>query len=106
MDSTLTFPDGFLWGAATSAYQIEGGHDLDGQGPSIWDTFAAEGRTRDGRNGDVAADHRHRMAEDVALLSDLGIPSYRFSVAWPRVQPDGSGAASASGLDFYRRLVD
>jgi beta-glucosidase len=106
MASILTFPAGFLWGAATSAYQIEGGRDLDGMGPSIWDTFAAEGRTRDGRDGSVAADHRRRMVDDVALLAELGIPAYRFSVAWPRVQPDGSGPASRSGLDFYRRLVD
>jgi beta-glucosidase len=94
-----------VWGAATSAYQIEGGVDADGRGPSIWDTFAAAGRAR-GDTGEVAADHRRRMADDVALLAELGLPAYRFSIAWPRVQPDGRGAPSASGLDFYRALVD
>ena len=102
----LRFPDGFLWGAGTSAYQVEGGVDLDGRGPSIWDTFAAEGGTRDGADGAVAADHRRRMADDVALMARLGLPAYRFSVAWPRVQPDGRGPVSAGGLDFYRALVD
>jgi beta-glucosidase len=100
------FPDGFLWGVSTSAQQIEGGIDLDGRGPSIWDTFAARGRVRGGDTAAVAADHRRRMADDVALLADLGIPAYRFSIAWPRVQPDGRGAPSRSGLDFYRALVD
>ena len=102
----LRFPDGFLWGAGTSAYQVEGGVDLDGRGPSIWDTFAAAGGTRDGADGAVAADHRRRMAGDVALMARLGLPAYRFSVAWPRVQPDGRGPVSAAGLDFYRALVD
>ena len=101
------FPARFLWGTATSAYQIEGGVDLDGRGPSIWDTFCATpGRVRDGADGSVAADHRHRWREDVALLARLGVGAYRFSVAWPRVQPDGAGAVSESGLDFYRGLVD
>ncbi|HEX6424873.1 MAG TPA: GH1 family beta-glucosidase [Acidimicrobiales bacterium] len=99
------FPSGFLWGAATSAYQIEGGIDLDGRGPSIWDTFAAAGRAR-GHTGAVAADHRRRMVDDVALMAQLGLRTYRFSVAWPRVQPEGRGGASAPGLDFYRALVD
>ena len=99
------FPAGFLWGAATSAYQIEGGTDLDGRGTSIWDTFAAAGRAR-GHTGAVAADHRRRMADDVALMARLGLPAYRFSIAWPRVQPGGRGAPSRSGLDFYRALVD
>lgn len=101
------FPPGFLWGVATSAYQIEGGVDLDGRGPSIWDTFCAQpGRVRAGDDGRVAADHRRRMAEDVALLAELGVGAYRFSIAWPRVQPDGGGMLSESGLDFYRSLVD
>ena len=101
------FPPGFLWGVATSAYQIEGGVDLDGRGPSIWDTFCAEpGRVRNGDDGRVAADHRRRMAADVALLGELGVGAYRFSIAWPRVQPDGRGAFSQSGLDFYQTLVD
>jgi beta-glucosidase len=99
------FPADFVWGAATSAYQIEGGIDADGRGPSIWDTFAAAGRAR-GDSGAVAADHRRRMADDVALLAELGLPAYRFSIAWPRVQPDGRRAPSPSGLDFYRALVD
>ena len=103
--ATRRFPDGFLWGAATSAYQIEGGIDLDGRGSSIWDTFAAAGHAR-GDTGAVAADHRRRMADDVALMADLGLPAYRFSIAWPRVQPDGRRASSPAGLDFYRALVD
>jgi beta-glucosidase len=98
------FPAGFLWGAATSAYQIEGGVEHDGRSPSIWDTFARAGHAR-GDTGDTAADHRRRMADDVALMARLGLRSYRFSVAWPRVQP-AAGAPSASGLDFYRALVD
>jgi len=99
------FPAGFLWGAATSAYQIEGGVDLDARGPSIWDTFSAAGHAR-GDTGAVAADHRRRMADDVALMARLGLPAYRFSIAWPRVQPAGGGPTSAAGLDFYRALVD
>jgi beta-glucosidase len=101
----LRFPAGFVWGASTSAYQIEGGIDLDGRGPSIWDTFSAAGHAR-GDTGAIAADHRRRMADDVALVARLGLPAYRFSIAWPRVQPAGSGAISTSGLDFYRALVD
>jgi beta-glucosidase len=100
------FPEGFVWGAATSAYQIEGGATADGRSPSIWDTFAAVGRVRGGDDGSRAAEHRWHMAEDVALLAELGIPAYRFSVAWPRVQPHGTGPASQTGLDFYRALVD
>lgn len=101
------FPKDFLWGASTSAYQIEGAVALDGRGPSIWDTFShTQGRTKDGETGDVAADHYHRWAEDVQLLADLGANAYRFSVAWPRVQPSGSGPVNTSGLDFYDRLVD
>ena len=101
------FPAEFLWGVATSAYQIEGGVELDGRGPSIWDTFCAQpGRVRNSDDGRIAADHRRRMAGDVALLGELGVGAYRFSIAWPRVQPDGHGAISQSGLDFYRSLVD
>ena len=103
--AALTFPPGFLWGAATSAYQIEGGVDLDDRGPSIWDTFAAAGHCR-GATGATAADHRRLMRDDVALLAALGVPAYRFSVAWPRVQPPGSGPASPTGLGFYGELVD
>jgi len=101
------FPPGFLWGVATSAYQIEGGVDMDGRGPSIWDTFCAmPGRIRGGDDGRVAADHRRRWAEDVDLLAELGVGAYRFSIAWPRVQPGGRGAVNQRGLDFYRSLVD
>jgi beta-glucosidase len=105
MDGSRRFPAGFLWGASTSAYQIEGGTDLDGRGPSIWDVFAAGGACR-GATGETAADHRRRMADDVALLGELGLPAYRFSIAWPRVQPLGRGPVSPTGLDFYRALVD
>ncbi|WP_319462802.1 GH1 family beta-glucosidase [Micromonospora sp. RTP1Z1] len=101
------FPAGFRWGVSTSAYQIEGATSADGRGPSIWDTFAhSPGRIVDGSTGDVACDHYHRYREDVALLAGLGVSAYRFSVAWPRVQPTGTGAANAAGLDFYDRLVD
>ena len=101
------FPEGFQWGAATAAYQIEGGAREGGRGVSIWDTFAhSEGRTKDGDTGDVACDHYHRWPEDVALLAELGADVYRFSVAWPRIQPDGGGPANPAGLDFYDRLVD
>jgi beta-glucosidase len=104
-DDPRRFPAGFVWGAATSAHQIEGGVELDGRGASIWDTFAAAGRAR-GDTGATACDHRTRMAEDVALMAELGLAAYRFSVAWPRVQPAGQGALSHPGLDFYRELVD
>ncbi|MFI9642369.1 GH1 family beta-glucosidase [Micromonospora sp. NPDC051925] len=103
----LTFPPGFLWGAATAAYQIEGAAAEGGRTPSIWDTFShTEGRVVAGHTGDVACDHYHRMPDDVRLMAELGLQSYRFSVSWPRVQPGGSGAANQQGLDFYRRLVD
>jgi beta-glucosidase len=102
-----TFPQGFVWGAATSAYQIEGAHDADGRGRSIWDTFShTPGRTSGGDTGDVAVDHYRRMPDDVRLMSGLGLTAYRFSVAWPRVQPAGRGPANPAGLDFYRRLAD
>ena len=103
----MRFPEGFRWGVATSSYQIEGAVAEDGRGASIWDTFShTPGRIADGSNGDVACDHYHRYRDDVALMASLGISDYRFSIAWPRVQPDGTGAANAAGLDFYRRLVD
>jgi beta-glucosidase len=105
--ATLRFPAGFLWGASTAAYQIEGAASADGRGPSIWDTFShTPGRVRNGDTGDVAVDHYHRYAEDIALLAALGVKAYRFSVSWPRVQPDGRGPVNQRGLDFYRRLVD
>src|ERR1043165_7113506 len=102
----LTFPADFVWGASTSSYQIEGAVDADGRGKSIWDTFShSPGRTKDGDTGDVACDHYHRWPEDVALMADLGVDAYRFSIAWPRVQPTGSGAGTPRGLAFYDRLV-
>ncbi|MFI0350836.1 GH1 family beta-glucosidase [Actinomadura sp. 9N407] len=101
------FPEGFLWGTATSAYQIEGGVNEDGRGASIWDSFCAEpGRIKNGDTGEVACDHYHRWPRDVELMADLGVNAYRFSVAWPRIQPEGRGPADARGLDFYERLVD
>jgi beta-glucosidase len=103
----FTFPSGFRWGVATAAYQIEGAATEDGRGPSIWDTFSHEpGRINDGSTGDVACDHYHRYAEDVALMAELGIGAYRFSVAWPRIQPTGAGPVNARGVAFYDRLVD
>ncbi len=101
------FPEGFLWGAATAAYQIEGAAATDGRTPSIWDTFAeTPGRVLGGHTGHVATDHYHRYREDVALMKRLGLNSYRFSVSWSRVQPAGAGPANPAGVDFYRRLVD
>jgi len=100
------FPADFLWGAATASYQIEGAVSADGRTPSIWDTFSrVPGAVRNGDTGDIACDHYHRMPEDVALMRDLGLGSYRFSIAWPRVRPDG-GAANPAGIAFYDRLVD
>ncbi|KOT49360.1 MULTISPECIES: GH1 family beta-glucosidase [Streptomyces] len=101
------FPGGFVWGVSTSAYQIEGAVDEDGRGRSAWDGFAAEaGRIKDGSDARVATDHYHRYREDVALIKELGVGAYRFSVAWPRVMPDGGPRVNAAGLDFYDRLVD
>ncbi|MCG5471495.1 beta-glucosidase [Micromonospora sp. LAH09] len=101
------FPAGFRWGVSTSAHQIEGATAADGRGPSIWDTFAhSPGRIGDGSTGEVACDHYHRHTEDVGLLAGLGVSAYRFSIAWPRVQPTGTGPANPAGLDFYDRLVD
>ena len=101
------FPDAFVWGAATSAYQIEGSPLADGAGASIWHRFShTPGRTAGGQTGDVACDHYRRMPQDVALMRRLGLQAYRFSVAWGRVLPQGTGAVNAAGLDFYDRLVD
>ena len=101
------FPSDFQWGVSTSAFQIEGATAEDGRGPSTWDTFCREpGRIRDGHTADVACDHYHRWAEDLDLVAGLGATAYRFSVAWPRVQPAGKGPVNARGLDFYDRLVD
>ena len=101
------FPPGFHWGVSTAAYQIEGAVREAGRTPSIWDVYSrTPGKVRNGDTGDIAADHYHRWREDTALLSDLGVGAYRFSVSWPRVRPTGSGPASQEGLDFYRRLTD
>ncbi|MCM1974799.1 MULTISPECIES: GH1 family beta-glucosidase [unclassified Streptomyces] len=103
----VTFPPAFLWGAATSAYQIEGAVREDGRTPSIWDTFShTPGKTAGGETGDIAVDHYHRFRDDVALMADLGLTAYRFSISWSRVQPTGRGPAVQRGLDFYRKLVD
>ncbi|HWG61641.1 MAG TPA: GH1 family beta-glucosidase [Streptosporangiaceae bacterium] len=106
-DGALSFPTGFTWGAATAAYQIEGAVTADGRGASIWDTFShTPGMIRRGDTGDVACDSYHRYREDVALMASLGLNAYRFSIAWPRVQPDGTGPVNQKGLDYYRALVD
>ena len=101
------FPRGFVWGVATSAFQIEGAHDIDGRGPSIWDRYAAQpGLIEDGSNANVACDHYHRYQGDIGLMKSLGVGAYRFSIAWPRVVPFGRGPVNEAGLDFYDRLVD
>ena len=101
------FPPGFVWGFAASAYQIEGAADEDGRGRSIWDTFSeVPGAIADGQSGIVACDHYHRFPEDVAIMAGIGAAAYRFSVSWPRVQPEGTGPANEPGLAFYDRLVD
>src|SRR3954447_3359285 len=101
------FPRTLLFAAARASYQSEGGVQEYGRGESIWDRFShTPGKVRDGDTGDVACDHYHRMPEDVALMRELGLGAYRFSVAWPRVVPDGTGEINAAGLDWYERLVD
>ncbi|MFZ9018152.1 MAG: family 1 glycosylhydrolase, partial [Ilumatobacteraceae bacterium] len=101
------FPDGFEWGAATAAYQIEGAARLDGRGPSVWDDFShTEGKIAGGHTGDVACDHYHRLDADVAMMAELGLRTYRFSISWSRVMPDGRGRVNRTGLDFYHRLVE
>lgn len=103
----LGMPAGFRWGVSTSSYQIEGAARDDGRGPSIWDRHCRQsGRVANGDTGDVACDHYHRYAEDVALMAEIGVGAYRFSVAWPRVLPAGRGAVNEAGLDFYDRLID
>ena len=100
-------PEDFVFGAATSAYQVEGAWNEDGKGESIWDRFVhTPGTIEDGTTGDVACDHVHRMHEDVGLMADLGLNAYRFSISWPRVLPTGTGAVNEAGLAFYDRLVD
>ncbi|MCT2591180.1 beta-glucosidase [Streptomyces sp. N2-109] len=106
-DPSVRFPTNFLWGTSTAAYQVEGAAREDGRTPSIWDTFShTPGKTAGGDTGDIACDHYHRFRDDVALMSELGMSGYRFSVSWSRVQPTGRGPAVQRGLDFYRSLVD
>ncbi|MBN1578317.1 MAG: beta-glucosidase [Chitinispirillaceae bacterium] len=107
MNQTLKFPPGFLWGASTAAYQIEGGWNEDGRGVSIWDCFThTPGKIADNTTGDVACDHYHRWQEDVEVMAELGLNAYRFSISWSRVLPTGYGKHNQAGLDFYSRLVD
>jgi len=107
MAGRTLFPENFLWGGATSAYQVEGSPLADGAGPSIWQRFAhTPGMTKDGDTGDVACDHYRRYREDIALMRELGLKAYRFSIAWARVLPEGTGRVNPAGLAFYERLVD
>jgi len=100
-------PEGFIWGAATASYQIEGAVTQDGRGESIWDRFShTPGKVANGDTGDVACDHYNRITSDIALMRELGLKAYRFSVAWPRILPQGTGDVNTAGLDFYDRLVD
>jgi beta-glucosidase len=106
-DLALAFPTDFVWGVATSAFQIEGAAVEDGKGASIWDQFCRQpGAIADGSDGDIACDHYHRWSDDLDLIASLGVNAYRFSVSWPRVRPDGEGSWNEKGLDFYERLVD
>src|SRR5947209_6513641 len=101
------FPEDFVWGAATASYQIEGAAREDGRGESIWDRFShTPGKVSNGDTGDVACDHYHRVDEDVALMGELNLRAYRFSIAWPRIIPNGRGGIKPAGLAFYDRLVD
>src|SRR6185503_14994453 len=105
--ASLRFPNGFLWGAATAAYQIEGAATEDGRGESIWDRFShTSGKVLGGDSGDVACDHYHRWREDIAMMRELGLRAYRLSISWPRILPAGVGAVNPAGLDFYDRLID
>ena len=107
MNAAALFPPNFVWGAATSAYQIEGAARVDGKGESIWDRFVTQPRAiANGDTGEVACDHYHHWAEDIALMGRLGLQAYRFSIAWTRILPLGTGVVNPAGLDFYDRLVD
>ena len=107
MNRSITFPENFLWGAATSAYQIEGATKEDGRGESIWDRFAKiPGKTHNGEDGEPGTDSYHRWREDIALLKELGATAYRFSIAWPRILPNGTGAVNPKGLAWYQQFVD
>src|SRR4030095_16470697 len=104
---TIEFPEKFLWGAATSAYQVEGSPLADGAGPSIWQRFShTPNLVQDGDTGDVACDHYRRYRDDVKLMRELGLTAYRFSISWSRILPDGRGTVNPRGLDFYVPLVD
>ncbi len=106
-DLSVSFSQDFIWGAATSAYQIEGAINEDGRGPSIWDHFSVTpGKTYAGHTGEIAVDHYHRYLDDIAMMRSLGLKAYRFSIAWSRILPTGTGAVNQAGLDFYDRLVD
>jgi beta-glucosidase len=106
-DTSLQFPERFVWGAGTSAFQIEGGWNEDGKSESIWDRYCrTPGKIADGSSGDVACDHYHRWRDDIALMKRLALPAYRFSISWPRILPEGRGKVNQAGLDFYTRLVD
>ncbi|MDR1799647.1 MAG: family 1 glycosylhydrolase, partial [Bifidobacteriaceae bacterium] len=107
MTTPIRFPAGFGWGTATASYQIEGAVAQDGRQPSIWDTFShTPGKILDGTNGDRACDHYNRYEQDVELMAELGATYYRFSLAWPRIQPAGRGPVNPKGVDFYKRLVE
>src|SRR5947209_8009981 len=107
MHEPMSFPNPFLWGAATAAYQIEGAAHEDGRGESIWDRFCrSPGKVRNQDNGDIACDFYHRYPEDIRLMRELGLDAFRFSIAWPRILPKGRGSVNEKGLDFYDRLVD
>lgn len=101
------FPENFVWGAATSSYQIEGAHNIDGKGPSIWDAFCTiPDRIYENQNGNISIDHYHKYKEDVALMKSLGFKAYRFSISWPRIMPDGKGKVNEKGIEFYANLID
>ena len=105
--TSRAFPDGFLWGSATASYQVEGAVNEDGRGPSIWDTFShTPGKTHKGDTGDIADDYYHRYKEDIAIMKAIGLKTCRFSIAWPRIFPQGTGSPNQKGIDFYKRMVD
>ena len=103
----MKFPDSFIWGAATSAYQVEGAAKEDGRGLSVWDVFCGKGgKILDGSSGRIACDQYHLMEKDVELMAEMGIQAYRFSLSWPRIFPDGTGEINQKGIDYYNRLID
>jgi beta-glucosidase len=107
MSGQIAFPKDFLWGSATASYQVEGAWNIDGRGESIWDRYShTQGNVKGGWTGDVACDSYHRYPEDIALMKQMNLRSYRYSIAWPRIQPSGSGASNQKGIDFYKRLTD